>query len=317
VRESQDQSNNGRYHSGAAYLRWRGLVAQRIAYDIGGRLDLIHYASLDRLTAGDAWQEETRLLASPKLGARYLLNDRIALLASLARGFRGAVGTIGDPAREPVVAWSKEVGATYQGQRIEGRVALFRFDVGNERILDPVTREVTEAGESVRQGVSLELSVTPAAGLRVGGEATWNDARITDAGAPAPAEVMAALTTTWRRVTTLARHDEPLEPGSRVPGVARYTGRIFAEAAVGRSIESRGTLRFSGPFTPIGEPNVRTQAYVVADLGATVPLGGGPRLDLDLLNVFDGKYPELRASGFLNPGAPRTLRLALRLGEPE
>ena len=318
VRASQDQSNDGRYLNGAAYLRWRGLVAQRIAYDIGGRLDLIHYASLDRLTAGDAWQDETRLLASPKLGARYLLNDRIALLASLARGFRGAVGTIGDPAREPVVAWSKEVGATYQGQRIEGRVALFRFDVGNERILDPVTREVTEAGESVRQGVSLELSVTPSAGLRVGGEATWNDARITDAGTAAPAAVMAALATTWRRVTTLARHDEPLEPGSRVPGVARYTGQLFAEAAVGRSIESRGTLRFSGPFTPIGEPNVRTQAYVVADLGATVPLGrGGPRLDLDLLNVFDGKYPELRASGFLNPGAPRTLRLALRLGESE
>ena len=102
VRESQDQSNDGRYHSGAAYLRWRGLVAQRIAYDVGGRLDLLHYASLDRLTAGGAWQDETRLLASPKLGARYLLNDRIALLASLARGFRGAVGTIGDPSRHPV-----------------------------------------------------------------------------------------------------------------------------------------------------------------------------------------------------------------------
>ena len=90
VRDSQTQANDGRYRNAAAYLRWRGLLAQRIAYDIGGRLDLVHYASLDRLTAGRAVGErETRLLASPKLGARYLLNDRVSLLASLARGFRG------------------------------------------------------------------------------------------------------------------------------------------------------------------------------------------------------------------------------------
>jgi hypothetical protein len=44
---------------------------------------------------------------------------------------------------------------------------------------------------------------------------------------------------------------------------------------------------------------------------------GGPSLDLDLLNVLDQKYPELRASGFLNPGAPRTLRAALRLGRED
>ena len=35
---------------------------------------------------------------------------------------------------------------------------------------------------------------------------------------------------------------------------------------------------------------------------------------MDLLNVLDMKYPELRASGFINPGMPRALRMALRLG---
>ena len=44
-------------------------------------------------------------------------------------------------------------------ERTEVRIAFFRFDVAHERILDPVTREVTEAGESVRQGVSMDLSV--------------------------------------------------------------------------------------------------------------------------------------------------------------
>jgi hypothetical protein len=77
-------------------------------------------------------------------------------------------------------------------------------------------------------------------------------------------------------------------------------------------------LRVSGPFTPIGEPSLRTRAYALLDLGATLRLGGrGPNLDLDLLNVLDAKYPELRASGFLNPGSPGSLRLALRLGRTQ
>jgi outer membrane receptor protein involved in Fe transport len=318
VRDSHTQANDGRYGSAATYVRWRGLLAQRIAYDIGGRLDLVHYASLDRLSTRGAWEAETRLLATPKLGARYLLSDRVSLHASFARGFRGAVGTIADPTRHPVIAWAKEVGASWFDERVEGRIALFRFDVAHERILDPITREVTEAGESVRQGISLDVSVTPRAGLRLSGEATWNDARITGvAGVSGTAAVAttAALMTGWRKVSTTARHDEPLEPGARVPGVARYTGRLGVEASLGGSLASRAALRFSGPFTPIGEPSVRTSEYVLVDLGATVRLAqGGPSLDLDMLNLLDTKYPELRASGFLNPGAPRALRIALRLG---
>ena len=75
-------------------------------------------------------------------------------------------------------------------------------------------------------------------------------------------------------------------------------------------------VRFSGPYTPIGEPNVETQSYAVVDLGGSIrlaPLGGV--LDLELQNLLDAKYPETRASGFLNPGTPRTLRAALRFAE--
>ncbi|HEU4524424.1 MAG TPA: TonB-dependent receptor, partial [Gemmatimonadales bacterium] len=297
VRGSQTQANDGRYQSGAAYVRWRGLLGQRVAYDLGARLDLIHYASLDRLTPDAAWEDETRLLPSPKLGVRYLLGDRVSLQASLAHGFRGAVGTIADPSRHPVTSWAKEIGASWLDERTEIRVAFFRFDVAHERILDPVTREVTEAGESVRQGISADVSITPRAGLRVTADATWNDAEITEvdvteAGGTASAIARAALVTGWRRVTTTARHEEPLEPGAQVPGVARYTGRIGLEAALTESLESRAALRLSGPFTPIGEPGIRTQAYALVDLGGTVRLGrAGPRLDLDLLNVLDAKYP--------------------------
>lgn len=43
----------------------------------------------------------------------------------------------------------------------------------------------------------------------------------------------------------------------------------------------------------------------------------GALLDLELQNVFDTKFPEIRASGFINPGAPRTLRAALRFADQE
>jgi outer membrane receptor protein involved in Fe transport len=273
------------------------------------------------LSGGGEWQDETRLLPSPKLGARYLLSDRVSLQASLARGFRGAVGTIGDPTRHPVTSWAKEIGASWLDERAEVRLALFRFDVAHERILDPVTREVNEAGESVRQGVSLDVSVAPRDGLRVTAEATWNDAKITDVATEVPQQgttpaiADAALVAGWRPVTATANHDEPLEPGANVPGVARYNGRLGVEVTLTTTVASRAALRFSGPFTPIGEPSIRTQAYALVDLGATVRLSRtGPSLDLDLLNLLDTKYPELRASGFLNPGVPRVLRMALRLG---
>jgi outer membrane receptor protein involved in Fe transport len=315
VQESQDQGNDGRYQSGGAFVRWRGLLAQRIAFDLGGRLDLLNYSSLDRLTPGAAWRDETRLLASPKLGARYLLGDRISLLASFSRGFRGAVGVIGDPSRPPVVAWAKEVGASYQGDRVEGRLALFRFDVSNERIQDPVTREVSAAGESRRQGVSLELSLTPVSSVRVTAEGTWNDAKITGIAADTSEVRVPALAVVSGEVPMPRLHDEPLTPGARVPGVARWSGRAAVEAGLTGTIQSRTTFRFSGPFTPIGEPGIRTKAYALVDLGGSIRLTrSGPTLDLDLLNLLNTRYPELRASGFINPGAPRALRIAFRFG---
>ena len=59
--------------------------------------------------------------------------------------------------------------------------------------------------------------------------------------------------------------------------------------------------RALGPYTPIGEPDIRTQPYIVFDLSGQVPLGAGLQLDLAIQNLFDTKYPEIRASGFINP----------------
>ena len=317
VRTGTEQDDDGRYQSASAFARWRGLLGQHVVYDLGGRFDLLHYNTLDQLTPSEGWRGDTHSLLSPKLGARYLLSSKVALLASLSRGFRGAVGVIQDPTRPPVVAWAKEIGALYEDQRAHVQLALFRLDVSRERIMDPVTREISDEGESVRQGVSLDLAFAATPWLTLTGEGTWNDAKISGVADSAPAIQVPALSRTPLEGTLEPRfHDVPLTPGATVPGVARYFGRVGAEAAVNHSVTSRALLRFTGPYTPIGEPSVRTQAYVVVDVGASVQLTRfGGTLDLDLLNLLDARYPELRASGFLNPGAPFTLRAAFRAGD--
>jgi outer membrane receptor for Fe3+-dicitrate len=316
VRGSEEQANDGHYQAGGAFVRWRGLLAQRLVYDLGGRLDLLRYASLDRLNRVEGWRDETQVLASPKIGARYLLGSKVALLGSLSRGFRGAVGVIGDPSRPPVIGWSKEIGAAYEDERLHAQLALFQINVSNERIQDPVTRDVSDAGRSVRRGASLDLSFALTTGVHLVAEGTFNDAKITGIAASAsPIAATEVASTPFEGPLRPSFHDVPLTPGARVPGVARYFGRAGVEAEVSRSIASRVLFRFSGPFTPIGEPSVRTKAYGIVDLGASLRLSRlGGVLDLDLLNLLDTRYPELRASGFLNPGAPRGLRAAVRFG---
>jgi outer membrane receptor protein involved in Fe transport len=317
AREAEEQADDGRYLAGGAFVRWRGLLGTRLVYDVGGRLDAIRYGGLDRL-AGSPWAHATDAVASPKIGARYLLGDRVALLGSFSRGFRGAVGVIGDPARPLVKGWAKELGAAYDDGGIHLQAALFQTDVSDERILDPVTREVSAAGRSRRRGASLEVRVKLGEAVHILGEATFNDATVTGVDGTGQLRIPPSSLALGPVLPDGSRlkpsfHDVPLSPGDKVPGVARYFGRLGVESALTDRLAARVLWRVNGPYTPIGEPGVRTQEYGVVDAGFSFAVHpAGPTVDVDLLNVLDARYPELRASGFVNPGAPRTLRMSVR-----
>jgi hypothetical protein len=93
---------------------------------------------------------------------------------------------------------------------------------------------------------------------RAGGfDGTINDAYVKgDPGAAGATPLIAA--TNWPvvngKVIRPSFHIEPLEPGARVANVARWLGRVGIEAAVTSQLTGRSMLRFSGPYTPIGEP---------------------------------------------------------------
>jgi outer membrane receptor protein involved in Fe transport len=328
---------DARYYGGGAFVRWRTLVGQHVALDLGARADAMHYRSLDRL-ARTPWNSGSDLILSPKLGMRYLAGKGWSLLGSLSQGFRGTPGVIADPTLEPIRGWSKEVGARYDGPSFTGQLALFRLDVSHERIQDPVTREVLATGKSVRQGINLDAEVQLTRRLTLTMDGTVNDAHVKgEAGvSPTPLRVPTLslvrpvdlpphrpLASTARDMLTAlppdirpSFHIEPLEPGDPVPNVAKWLGRIGLEAAITPRFATRALIRFSGPYTPIGEPGIETQSYAVLDGGASLQLSSlGAVLDFELQNIFDTKYPEIRASGFINPGTPRTLRAALRFAD--
>lgn len=309
---------DARHQAGAAYLRWRLTVAGRLGLDLGGRVDAVRHASVDRLAAGAAWRDGSQVVASPKLGARYRITDALALRASTSRGFRSSVGVIGDPGREPILAWAHEVGVDAEAGPLEASAALFRVDVSNERVVDPVTREISSTGSSVRQGVDVDARLRLRPGLHAIGAGTWNDARLTGRYADAhqehehaAARLRPALSMSPGTGPHLHEgHDHGLE-SEHIPGVARYTGMLGLEAELAGT-EAHVAWRFTGPYVPIGEPDVRSRAFSVLDLGASLPLRRRMVLDVELQNALGIRYAEQRASGFITPGAPRSLRAAVR-----
>ncbi|HSB53923.1 MAG TPA: TonB-dependent receptor, partial [Gemmatimonadales bacterium] len=309
------QLTTGRYQEANAYLRTRGLAWSRLQYDLSVRGDILRYASEDRLEADSRLRDNISAVLSPKFGARYLLGGGWSAVASINRGFRGPVGVIEDVRQPLVTAWAKEVGIELATGRVSVQVSAFQTDVRNEKILDPVTLQISDAGSSRRRGFSGHLGVQLTPRLRFSAEGTFNDAKITGSNGTGGAVLVASVvgdSAIGFPIPPIANHVEPLTPGSHIPGVSRYLGRVEAEYQVSQQFAPRLTVRFNGPFTPIGEDGVRTKAYMVADMGASVGLAPRTVLDIELQNLLDTRYPEIRASGFLNPGTPRTLRAAIR-----
>ncbi len=302
--------------AGAVYGRWRRSFGERLAVDAGLRLDVVRHASTPRVVngqpTGDATEvSATNVVPGPKLGLRYALSDVLSLRASSARGFRSPVGIIGDPTRDPYLSWSHEVGLTRAFDRVELDVALFRVDVDNERVQDPITLRSSGAGSSVRQGVEGHIAarLSQRIGVEFGG--TWNHARLSapyvDAHDDHPHDVFSG--------SPLETSADTLAPDLRVPGVADYSAHIRGDIGLRADLAAWASWDVVGPHLPIGEPGLETQAYSLLNLGASWQLGPARTLDVEVVNILDIRFVELRSSAYVSPGMPRAIRIQMRLGD--
>ena len=294
--------------AGAVYGRWRLTPTPRLGLDLGARLDVLRHESRSNL---DGLRDSaTNAIFAPKAGARFRLTGPWYLMGTTARGFRSAVGIIGDPTREPYIAWSHELGVEREGEAWSLELAAFRTTVDNERVFDPIALRSTGAGESTRQGLDARVSVGLPLGARLQTSGTWNHARLSapyvDAHDDHPHEV---FNTSGTASTDSADSDQ----ARRVPGLAEYTGALGVTVPVGGRLETRLDLRVVGPHVPIGEPTVETRAYSVLDLGWSWTFAEGSALDLELGNLLGVRYVELRSGSYVTPGAPRSLRVQLRM----
>ncbi len=301
-------SLDARHRAGAVYGRWRWSPTDRLGLDLGARLDVLTHESRSDFDETGTWESATNTVFAPKLGVRYRLGGPWSLNATTARGFRSPVGIIGDPTREPYLAWSHELGLVWDGPAGEVEVTAFRADVDHERVFDPITLTSTGAGESTRQGVDAHVEWTLPGDIRAEVGGTWTHARLSGAYVDAHDDHPHEVFEGGAAPTTATDED-----ARRVPGLADWRGRVRFTAPVTDRLEARLDYDLAGPHVPIGEPTVETQSYSVMDLGVSWAVGDGQMLDVEVGNLFDVRYVELRSAGYVTPGAPRSLRARIRL----
>lgn len=261
----------------------------RLSFGIGGRLDWLYFST--RQQTGGPAATEGRWIATPKLSAVYRFTNELAAYASFNGGFRSSDGVIADPGLAPTLESASEIGVRYSGQHAEGSIGVFLINVRDQQTVDPVTLQLTSGGTSRQQGIDLDGRVALAPWIAVFAHATLNDAHY---------------------VTLFTDEGESL---AGVPVYQVAKGTLDA----GFDVQYKGVAgsvwtAYTGPWTPVNEPDVRTTAYALLNLRATVPFGGPWSAAIGVQNILDQKYVEVQASGFLNPGTPRQILFTLRHG---
>ena len=264
-------------------------LSEAFTLGIGARLDAMGIGSKEK--EGGTRVSDFHYVATPKLSAIYRFNPVLSTYASFNGGFRAADGVISDPTLTPSREWAGEIGLRAIAQRYEASVAAYSMQVDREQTFDPVSLSTVSNGKSRRRGVEADARVglTPVVALFAHG--TFNDAKYLD---------------------LITEEGENLR-GVSVFGVARETlesGIDFGSRGVAGSLWAA----YTGPFTPIGEPDVRTGSYTLVHFRTTLPLKKQFSLGLGVQNVLDKKAIELRAAGFVSPTQPRTFLVTLRYG---
>lgn len=288
-RDSADTRLNADFYNVAPIVELHLNPTEAFTIGIGARLDALGYGTKDK--DGGSRVSDAHFVATPKLSAIYRFDTVFSAYASFNGGFRATDGVISDPTLAPSREWAGEIGLRAIAQRYEASVAAYTMQVEREQTFDPVALSSVSNGRSRRRGFEADgrVGLTPIVALFAHG--TFNDAKYLD------------------RITEAGDNLR----GVNVFGVARSTlesGIDFGSRGIAGSLWAA----YTGPFTPIGEPDVRTSSYTLLHFRTTLPLKKEFSLGLGVQNLLDKKAIELRAAGFVSPAQPRTFLVTVRYG---
>jgi outer membrane cobalamin receptor len=288
-RDSTENRLNADFFSVAPIAEFHLSPTEAFTLGLGARFDVLGYGSKPK--DGGERTSNVNFVATPKLSAIYRFSPEISTYASFNGGFRSADGVISDPSLTPSREWATELGVRSSGERYEASAALYSMTVQREQTFDPVSLTSRSNGTSRRRGIEADgrFGVTRVIALFAHG--TFNDAK-------------------YEHLIT--EEGEDLR-GVPVYGVARSTvegGIDFGRMGIAGSLWAA----YTGPFTPINEPDVRTAPYTLVHFRTTLPLKGDLSLGVGIQNLLDRRAIELRAAGFVSPAQPRTFLVTLRYG---
>jgi iron complex outermembrane receptor protein len=321
----RDESNKARSTDAYAQFDWRFAPDWVASGGVrGGRVTL---SSDDHfLSNGDDSGRLRFAYTNPVLGLRWSAAPGLNLHASLARGYESP--TLGELAYRPdgvggfngtlqaQQSRQFEVGAKWRETSIQIDAALFHVEVEDE--IGVATNaggrsSFQNVGRTRRSGAELAARWQPAVDWRTVASVTLLDARYRDNFLTCTGIPCAAPTV-------------PVPAGNRIAGTSR--GNAFAEVAwrPGSDREFAAEVRAASGVSVNDTNSDATPRYALLNLRASKTYALRDGLKLELLmrvdNVFDRVYAGSvvvnDANGrFFEPGAPRSLLLALRLiGQP-
>lgn len=281
----------------ALYLQDQVQLTERLALQLGARLERFEQDYTNRLSAAGSW-DQAHNAASPRLGAIYDLTESLAVYANASRSFKPNRGADrSSQAFDPEEGIAYETGIKYlPAHDLSVTAALFHITKENVLTADPLDSNYQIAAGEVRsRGFDLSVAGNVTPQWRVIGGYAYVDAEVTKSNA--------ATLPVGSRLANVPRHSFNLLD------TYEFDSGALDGLGLGVGMKHVGSRKGSTSSTAFD-----MGAYTVVDLLAYYPLTERVRLNLNLDNVFNEEYDE-RAWGniWAYPGAPRTLQAGISI----
>ncbi len=282
-------------------------LTDRLQLRLGGRFDDFDQELTNRRNAPATVSESSNSAFSPQAGIVYRATDGVSIYASYGEGIRQLSGTdFEGNSFDPNKSSSFEAGikldlsSVFEGVRGSASATYFDVDQSNILIFDPrpqAAGELIPAGEARSRGFEFDANASFDGGFNIWISYAYTDAEYTNSGTDS------ATFTTFN----------PGEPLINSPDhqLSILASQDFSVGDIGAQVGG-GLLHVGERNGEVGG-NFNLPAYTTARLFAEVEPMENIAIRVDVDNLFDETfYTDSFASVWVQPGAPRTVRVSAR-----